>query len=200
MNILRLLLLTLSLSMWVDVAAEKFVDTLPAVSEVVEGYTREDAERRLAEAGPHRIEGIWQFTADGATVAVERIETAQSVPGTYNYRMILIRSANRALRPGTVMGYISATAHSATYDARLYTSEHGRYLTRASRFTLKLTDDESRLSFLEHKTSVKLNLWRMLPYMFRHTVRTRVNEQARDLHGCMRLFPAPALPPEPRYL
>lgn len=196
----RLLLLTLSVLVWTSVSAEKFVDTLPVVSEVVEGYTREAAERRIAEAGPHRIEGIWQFTADGVTVAVERVEPVQSVPGNYNYRMILIRSANRALRPGTVMGYLSATAHPSTFDARLYTSEKGRRLTRPTRFTLKLTDDESRMSFLEHKTSVKLNLWRMLPYMFRHTVRTRVNEQARDLHGCMRLFPDPAVPPEPRYL
>lgn len=167
---------------------------LPGFGDVAE------VRSRIAHSGPHRIEGIWQFPNTGATIAVERISDSSMLPGATAYKMVVVRSENRNIRPGTLMGVLAPSARSEVYDAYIYNSVGRKSrLTAARHFTLTLSEQESRLVFKRVKAKYTLNLWRMLPYMFRFAVRKNDNTGEAPL-GCVKVFPTPAVPAEPRYL
>lgn len=177
------------------------VSPLPAVSPApLPGYSdRTEVQKRIASSGPHRIEGIWRFAESGATIAIER-EEGGDAHGAVAYRMTVIRSDNRSIRPGTLMGIITPSAKSDVFDANIYTSSRrNSSLDAPKRFTLTLAEQGSRLVFARVKSKYSLNLWRMLPYMFRYAVR-RNDRTGEAPYGCIKVFPAPAVPAEPRYL
>ncbi len=197
-----LLIFILSTALPYGVNSQDLIKELPAVSMVLDGYTRESVEKRIIESGPHHIEGIWQMTTDGATIVIERTDDydPSSVDAINLYRMVILKSPNRSLRPGTVMGYISPAAKSGTYAGRIYTSQHnGSKLSSPKDFTIALSDADSRMSITRLRSKYSLNLWRMLPYMFRYSVKRNSNSNAAT-QGCRKIFPAPALPSEPIYL
>lgn len=176
--------------------------TVPSESTVVDGYDDADtAEERLSQLPLHPVEGLWRFPADGGLVAVERCDLGGNTTEASQYRMVIITSANRALRPGTVMGYLWGTAQKAVYEASLFTDEtaDGTTLKSPKKFVISLTDNESRLVFKPIRRGLKLNLWRMLPYMFRFAVRQHDNTPD-NLNGCVRVYPRPEIPDYPRYL
>ncbi len=172
-------------------------DLLPAGE-----YDRPVVERRLDSKPLHVIEGIWQFTTDGATVVIERDTGSGS---TFNqatrYRMVIMRSPVRSIMPGTLMGTLAPTAKRGIYSATLYTdSDGGSRLLKPKKFTLTLTDD-SRLSFRRNGMKLHMRLWRLLPYLSRLGIYTTTDRSGEDLDGCVRIYPAPVNGPvEPRYL
>ena len=87
------------------------------------------------------------------------------------------------------------------YDARIFTSRHddGTKLSSPKKFTVTLTDDDSRLTIKEYGKSYIFNWWRLLPYMYRYVINRRDNSPG-DIEGCVRVFPEPTLPLEPIYL
>lgn len=175
---------------------------VPATSLTLSGYEDTDSVRARMAASPlHIVEGLWRFPADGGLMAVERCDLGGEREGASQYRLVVVDAANRILSPGTVMGYLWATAKRGVYEARIYTSvnREGTQLCNPKYFTLTLDDQESRLSFRKHKTGVRLNLWRLLPFMFRFSV-VRQDNRPDDLDGCVREYPMPALPAEPIYL
>lgn len=152
---------------------------------------------RMAAAPLHRVEGVWQIPADGGLLAIERAERADA--GT-EYVMAVVAVSNRLLHPGTIIGRITPTAKPEVFEATLFTAvdRRGRP-SRPKKFTLTLANDDSRLEIRHIRKGVRLNWWRLFPYMFRGVV-TPVDETPRDLDGCVRVFPEPAVPANPRYL
>lgn len=196
------LLTTLLLLASLRAAARDLVRDLPSRSDVIAGYGDTDSLRRAMASRPlHRVEGIWQFPSDGATVAVERADTPRAADEAVWYRMIVISSPCRSLRPGTLMGHIAPTAKDGVYAARIYTSgDGGPTLSRPKSMTLTLTDD-THLTFREHSRTIHVNLWRLIPYMSRIGLRVGESDAPKDLHGCRRIYPRPnSGPAEPRYL
>lgn len=128
------------------------------------------------------------------------IERMTENPATV-YRMVVIRAADRRLRPGTVMGYLTATAKRDTYDARIYTSRSlgGTALYAPKTYTLTLTDSDTRISLRRYGTKMVFNWWRLLPYMYRY-VFSRRDREPGDIEGCVRVYPDPDIPLTPRYL
>lgn len=179
------------------------LDDVPEGSEVLEGYEPDEVRGRLAESPLHSVEGLWEFASEGTLMAIERVATPEGRRGgnATLYRMVAVRGADMALRPGTVMGYLATTSRRGVYDARIYTSRHddGRQLSAPRTFTLTLTDEDSRLTIKEYGKKYVFNWWRLLPYMYRYVVSRRERE-AGDIDGCMRVFPEPSRPLEPRYL
>lgn len=173
---------------------------LPKESETLLGYERDSVIRRMKQLPLHHIEGLWQFTANGATIAIERyIDNNTPHDGASRYRIVIVSSPRLSIRPGTVMGIMIPTAKPNVYDAHIYTDfDGGTTLTGAKRFVLTLSED-SRLAFNQDKSGIKINLWRILPYMFRYSV-TYKNERPRNLDGCVRIYPTPSTPLQPRYL
>lgn len=165
------------------------------------GFDRmEEVTARIAESGPHRIEGVWRFPDSGTTVAIERVNAAGALPGATTYRMVVVRSANRSIRPGTLIGILAPSAKSEVFDARMYTSSllAGR-LNSPKRFSITLSENNTHLVFKQVKSKYSFNFWRMLPYMFRYSVRSNANT-GKAPQGCVKVFPEPEIPLEPRYL
>ena len=184
--------------------AREPVSKLPVHSHVISGYDNPDSVRKAMQMRPlHKIEGIWTFPSDGGSIAIERHtdNTLRGEDDAIRYRMVVMRSPCRSLRPGTLMGCISATARPGIYAAEIYTSGNGgATLRNPKRFTLTLIDD-AHLTFRQHSRRIKVNLWRLIPYMSRISVRLTDSDAPKDIDGCIRMFPRPLSGPvEPRYL
>ncbi len=197
----RLLSLVFGLSLWLSVGAAKIVDMLPDDSRVIGGYSMKEVRQRFSEGDIHDIEGIWRFVDDGSVMAIERF-VPDEIPDNGNtcYRIVVVKSPVRALAPGTLMGYISPTAKKGVYDAAVFSAFDGlRGLHKKKRFYLNLSE-EGLLSFTSYRQGIRLNLWRLIPYMFRYSVRYS-SERPKGLDGCVRIWPASvSVPFEPRYL
>ena len=184
---------------------EKPLDRVPQLSERLPGYdTVSEVTERMAEMPLHSIEGLWRFAAEGTLMAIERTDD-RGIPtdeaGSVTYRMVVVSAADLSLRPGTVMGYLSPTAKRGVYDARLYTgrTDAGTALHSPRTYTVTLTDSDSRLSLNRYGTSYRFNWWRLLPYMYSRLI-SRTDKKASGIEGCLRVYPSPAIPMEPRYL
>lgn len=150
-------------------------------------------ESRLEGRTLAPVEGVWRISGSDGMFAVV------ADAGTIFYRIVVIDSPDRSVLPGTVMGACTAAGRADSYDAWLYTSGEAGLLSRPKRFTLSLADD-GRLIMVPVVNKLKLNLWRLLPYMFRMSV-SRVNDRPNNLDGAVRVYPeAAASPLTPRYL
>lgn len=197
-NRLRGLTVVLSLAIMVSVcmAGKGKGNDLPMFSPVMPGYTDEDSIKiRISESGPHRVEGIWEFLADGSKIAIEREESEG-----LSYSIVVVKSSNRLLRPGTLIGKLRPSGKGDVYDAVLYsTDSDGGRLRNPKDYTMTLTDDSSRLTVKRLKSRLTVNLWRLVPYLWRGSIRLRENRGESD-DGCVKVFPTPSRPTEPRYL
>lgn len=181
------------------------LEHLPAMSPVVDGYENVSAvTERLSQLPLHVIEGLWRFPSEGTLMAIERTVLKSGIDdnaGATVYRMVIVEAADMALRPGTVMGWLTPTAKRGVYDARIYSSlsPDGINLHSPKTYTLTLGDSDSRLSIASYGSSLRINWWRLLPYMYRSFI-SRREKSPGDIHGCVRIFPHPEVPSEPRYL
>lgn len=200
----RLLLLFLIFAVAMPVMARRLVEKLPAVSDHIEGYASLTAvKERMSQSPLHAVEGVWQFPSTGAVVAIEKAPELSHDGIAARYRIVVIKSPQRTLRPGTVMGLLAPTAKKGVYAAEIYIGSDGGSRLRSPRgFTLTLTDD-ARLSFMPNSGwKSYTNLFRLIPYLSRVSFRiSRQQNAPRDLDGCLRLYPMPASGPiNPVYL
>lgn len=180
--------------------ARGVLDNLPDVSRL-DGYESPDSVRaRMASMPLHDIEGLWEMTGEGSLMAIERDPATDGASAVY--RMIVVRSASVSVREGTVMGYLTPTSQRGQYDARIYSSlsdDHTR-LIRPTRNVITLGDEGSRITFRSYGRKLRFNWWRLLlPYMYR-TLITPIERSRGDLDGCVRVYPTPSNPLNPRYL
>lgn len=182
-------------------AAGKITSRLPQKSQVVDGYAdRQAVERRLTRSGMARIEGIWTIPSTGAEFAIERTSgTALGAEATA-YRIVVLRMPDRSVRPGTIMGYLTPGAASE-FDAAIYTSSDATdgTLRTPARFTLRMHDDGT-LGFKRVRQRYDIELFRLLPYMFRRVIRTHRGDDGSASSVAIRKFPQPDIPLTPRYL
>lgn len=183
-----------------QIAARSVLDTLPDETRMP-GY--ESVERiisRMSAAPLHDIEGLWEMAGEGTLMAIERDPATDGASALY--RMIVVRSATVGVREGTVMGYLTPSSQRDSYDARIYTGlsdDHTR-LIRPSRNVITIGDDGSRITFKPYGRTLRFNWWRLLlPYMYR-TLITPQEHSKGDIDGCIRVYPTPANPLNPRYL
>ena len=176
------------------------LDTLPD-EDCLPGYESiAKVTSRMAASPLHDIEGIWEMAGEGTFMAIERDPATDGASALY--RMIVINSASISTRQGTVIGYLTPTSRRDSYDARIYTalSDDHRRLIRPSRNIISLSDDGSRITFKPYGRTLRFNWWRLLlPYMYRSVI-TPIEHPRGDLDGCVRVYPAPATPLNPRYL
>lgn len=183
-----------------SLSARGVLDDLPAF-ERLQGYESVQAvKQRLAASPLHEIEGLWEMAGEGSLMAIERDPSTDGAATLY--RMIIVRGASLSLREGTVMGYLTPTSQRGRYDARIYSAlsdDHTR-LTDLTRNVVSLGDDGSRIEFKPYGRKLRFNWWRLLlPYMYR-TLITPLERPRGDIDGCIRVYPAPTNPLNPRYL
>lgn len=196
-----LTLLILLTGVYIPVEARKSVlDNIPAISELLPAYREDSVRQRLSSLPLHEIEGIWEFAGEGSYMAIERSHDTSGASTLY--RMVTVRSTNLSIRPGTVMGYLTPSSKRGVYDARIYTShtDDATRLFKPDTFTVTLGDDGSRITVKPYGKIFRFNWWRLvLPFMYRRVI-SRVERPAGDIEGCVRIYPAPAKPLNPRYL
>ena len=180
-----LLCLSLAASQLHAASPRRWIESLPSASEVIDGYMSDGVEERIAMEASNPIEDVWKLMATGGLIAVERMESHGADVGlTDCYRMIVLRSPDRAIKPGTVMGSLQPTAANGTYEARIYTDTDGNgTLTDAKSFRIVVTEDA--MQFYRVRSGLSVNIFRMLPYMFRRAVDYRPDDH-NGLDGCVR--------------
>lgn len=178
-----------------------FVVSLCVSAEVLTGYSTVDSVAARLEQWPLcPAEGVWQMAADGAVFAIERETPSATETMPRQLRLTIIRSPHRRVRPGSVMGMAHPTVKPGVYEAILNTriAELGG-LELPRRFLLTLNADGTALTLEPYKSSVKVNLLRLIPYLYR-VVRVQ-DSRPRGLDGAVRIYPTPAVNPlTPVYL
>lgn len=179
---------------------KKIIDTLPKTSRTITGFSRAALTARISEMDLHHIEGIWQFPATGVEVAICRSNGNHigQRNSAVSYDIIVLSSTNRAIRPGTIMGMATPAPKRGEYDAKIYTKSIGSTLILPKRFTMTLESDDSALTLKQRRSAFSFYPWRLLPYLWRYTIRQNQPDQTTD--GCIRIFPRPQPPREPIYL
>lgn len=167
-------------------AAQPLIE-LPASSTVSPGYGLVDSvSARMSRQPLDPLEGIWELTADGAVVAIER-EPSLMRKSTATYRITALSMPDRSVAPGTLMGRAASTANARKFDAAIYTKIIDGRLQSPANFIISLSDDD-RLSLTHYRHGIRLNLWRMVPYMFRYSVHS-IDERPKGTDGMVRLYP-----------
>ncbi|MDE6534878.1 MAG: hypothetical protein K2K82_02600 [Muribaculaceae bacterium] len=177
------------------------LSALTVSAEVLSGYAERDSvEARMARLPLSPVEGIWEMAADGAVFAIERTEASDSEVLPRELRIVILRSPLRRVRPGSVMGTARPTVKPGVYEAWINTkiSELGA-LTLPRKFTLTLNSEQNALTIQPFKSPVKVNLFRMIPYLYRVV---RIQDSRPDgLDGAIRIYPPqPVNPLTPVYL
>lgn len=141
------------------------------------------------------LEGLWQLTGGGGTIAVVPVSESNPARG---YVIVCVDMADRTILPGTTVGYASYAARQGSYDAAIYGEANDGKMTKPHRFTLTVRDG-NRLSIVPVRNRLKVNLRNLLPYMFRVTVSRQTN-RSDDLDGAIRIGPSFQKPLRPRIL
>ncbi len=132
-------------------------------------------------------EGLWRMGADGAVFAIER------EPGRRGaYILTLISSPDLSIPSGTAFGTMTATGKPYTYDASLSKSLSGRghKLSRKSYrdFVVEYAPESGLLTFTAYHRGRTLNVVRLLPYLFRFSIKES-DSRPRGIDAACRISP-----------
>ncbi len=183
---MRFLPLIFALTAWLGAAAGSLDEFLDTASPRVEGFDLYSVESTFGNRAADPIEGVWHVTTDD-----EGVFSIVRDPHSSRYIILVTNSADRTIIPGSVMGVAAPTARKGVFDARIHTSAANGKLSKPKRFTLSLSP-EGLLSFRPVNKGLKINVWRLLPYMFRRAVRS-VDDRDPALDGAVRIFPGPVV-------
>lgn len=187
---MRKLAVVLLLFVAFTAAAGGFLKALPKVSTILPGYEGADSVvTRLSELPLCPAEGLWQMTDGGALFAIERSEPSTDLAPA-QMRMVMVRSPWRTVRPGTVIGHLQPTPKPGVYEARLYTDFALRTGLSVPRgFTLTLNSEGSIMTIEPFKFFLKVNVFRLLPYMYRRIIEPQQSRPS-GLSGAVKVAPA----------
>lgn len=169
---------------------DNFLKSLPGVSATLTGYESADSvARRLQTLPLCPAEGLWQMTDGGALFAIERAEPSTKLAPA-RLRMVMVRSPRRSVRPGTVIGHLQPTPKPGVYEARLYSDLARRSGLSVPRgFTLTLNADASTMTIEPFRFILKVNVFRLLPYMYRRIIEPQ-KSRPDGLVGAVKVAPA----------
>ncbi|MDE6854337.1 MAG: hypothetical protein K2J38_04695 [Muribaculaceae bacterium] len=132
-------------------------------------------------------EGMWRMGADGAVFSVVREPGRQGV-----YSLTLISSPDLSIPCGTPFGTMTATGKPFTYDASLSRSLSGkvRKLSRRSYrdFIVEYAPESGLLTFTAYHRGRTLNVVRLLPYLFRFSIKES-DTRPRGIDAARRISP-----------
>ena len=105
--------------------------------------------------------------------------------------MIVVHTPDLGIAPGTVMGTARTSGKAGMYDAsifRSFTADGKGH--RPQRLAITVDIATGMLRFDPYKQGWRVNLRRLIPYLFRVTVQ-REDSRPDGLDGAMRVYPAP---------
>ena len=137
---------------------------VPKKSVVIDGLDVDSMRVRLDETDMQPLEGIWYYPNEEMTLGIERYRGKHNI----GYRIILLESPDINVMPGTVIGYIAATAVDSKYQLWLYSQRDRVTLIKPLECVATLDDAATTLTFdpPHWKVKVRLNVARFLPTLF----------------------------------
>lgn len=137
---------------------------VPKKSVVIDGLDVDSMRVRLDETDVQPLEGIWYYPNEEMTLGIERYHGKHNI----GYRIILLESPDINVMPGTVIGYIAATAVDSKYQLWLYSQRDRVTLIKPLECVATLDDAAATLTFdpPHWKVKVRLNVARFLPTLF----------------------------------
>ena len=137
---------------------------VPKKSVVIEGLDLDSMRIRLDESDMQPLEGIWYYPNEEMTVGIERYRGQHNI----GYRIILLDSPDINLVPGTVIGYIAASAVDNKYQLWLYSQRDRITLMKPLECVATLNKTATTLTFdpPHWKVKVRVNIARFLPTLF----------------------------------
>lgn len=127
-----------------------------------------DMAREICDRKPlENVEGIWLYPEDGVTVLILNDNTEADHNKFPSYRLTVVDTTDASLKPGDVLGYLSATAEENTFKIELSTEKRNELLLKPKSVTATLSKDGEAFLFKRQKAPFKgrltLNFSRLLP-------------------------------------
>jgi hypothetical protein len=137
---------------------------VPKQSVVLHGLDVDSMRTRLDETDLQPLEGIWYYPNEEMTLGIERYKG----PNNIGYRIILLDSPDINVMPGTVIGYIAASAVDSKYQLWLYSQRDKVTLIKPLKCVATLNKQATQLTFdpPHWKVRVRVNIARFLPSLF----------------------------------
>jgi hypothetical protein len=137
---------------------------VPGRSVVLDGIDMDSMRVRLDETDMQPLEGIWYYPNEETTLGIERYKGRHNI----GYRIILLDSPDINVMPGTVIGYIAATAVDNKYQLWLYSQRDKVTLVKPLECVATLNGKATTLTFEppRWKVKVRVNFARFLPSLF----------------------------------
>ena len=176
--------------MLLNLAAAQAKTELPEQSVVVPGFSEQEARERLMESDLQPLEGIWYYPNEDMTIAIERWTPEPS--HKIGYRLLLVASDDLELLPGTVIGYIEASAVDSKYRLWLYSERNKVTLCGPLECVATLNKEATTLTFdpPHWEVKVRVNFARFLPSLFRGISVIPDVEKEKLPIGFKKIFPA----------
>ena len=150
---------------------------VPKKSVILAGLDIDSMRVRLDETDMQPLEGIWYYPNEEMTLGIERFKGQHNI----GYRIILLDSPDINVMPGTVIGYIAASAVDSKYQLWLYSQRDRVTLIKPLQCVATLNSTATTLTFdpPHWKVKVRVNIARFLPSLFQGVsiVPERVGEQ-----------------------
>ena len=174
----------------VFIAAAWAKTELPEQSVVVPGFSEQLARERLMESDLQPLEGIWYYPNEDMTIVIERWQPEPS--HKIGYRLLLVASDDLELLPGTVSGYIEASAVDNKYHLWLYSERNKVTLCGPMECVATLNKDATSLTFdpPHWEVKVRVNFARFLPSLFKGISVIPDVEKEKLPVGFKKIFPA----------
>ncbi len=182
--------LSVAILMMVCLAMARAETELPQQSVVVPGFSEQVARERLMESDLQPLEGIWYYPNEDMTLAIERWQPEPS--HKIGYRLLLVASDDLELLPGTVIGYIEASAVDNKYRLWLYSERNKVTLCGPLDCVATLNKEATTLTFdpPHWEVKVRVNFARFLPSLFKGISVVPSVEKERLPVGFKKIFPA----------
>ncbi|MCM1450158.1 MAG: hypothetical protein NC082_07430 [Clostridiales bacterium] len=195
-TVILVLFMTVHMMWSVDLAR-----LVPSMSQRLTGY--EDVDSVMASIdrrGAAGIEGLWLMSGSQSLVSIEPVTDPSITRGSYNLmQIVLVSSPRKALKPGTVLGYLQPAGKAGSYDGRLYTGKYRSLLQRHRQFAFTLTD-EGHLTVKKGKSPLRFSLRHTFNFLFRAGVYMR-DADNESTEGFIKQYPWPGGKPlTPVYL
>lgn len=182
--------LSVAILMMVCLAMARAETELPQQSVVVPGFSEQVARERLMESDLQPLEGIWYYPNEDMTLAIERWQPEPS--HKIGYRLLLVASDDLELLPGTVIGYIEASAVDNKYRLWLYSERNKLTLCGPLDCVATLNKEATTLTFdpPHWEVKVRVNFARFLPSLFKGISVVPSVEKEKLPVGFKKIFPA----------
>lgn len=137
---------------------------VPKKSVVLAGIDVDSMRVRLDKTDVQPLEGIWYYPNEEMTLGIERYKGQHNI----GYRIILLDSPDINVMPGTVIGYIAASAVDNKYQLWLYSQRDRVTLIKPLECVATLNPTATTLTFdpPHWKVKVRVNIARFLPTLF----------------------------------